>query len=129
MRGRGPAIVLGNEFLDCLPVRQAIRRGDDWHERMIGLDADEAFVFVLSDANLERYSLSASNFPRTFLEAALTSRWTVHRYGIRPTDLAEELTSNPKVTAHACFLASLGGAAERLSDSRALVCFTHQDRK
>ncbi|GLK51364.1 class I SAM-dependent methyltransferase [Maricaulis virginensis] len=43
----GPAIVLGNEFLDCLPVRQAIRRGDDWHERMIGLDADEAFVFVL----------------------------------------------------------------------------------
>lgn len=53
----GPAIVLGNEFLDCLPVRQAIRRGDDWHERMIGLDADEAFVFVLgpplgADANL-----------------------------------------------------------------------------
>lgn len=43
----GPAIVLGNEFLDCLPVRQAIRRGDAWHERMIGLDADEAFVFVL----------------------------------------------------------------------------------
>lgn len=53
----GPAIVLGNEFLDCLPVRQAIRRGDDWHERMIGLDADAAFVFVLgpplgADANL-----------------------------------------------------------------------------
>ena len=43
----GPAIVLGNEFLDCLPVRQAIRRGDDWHERMIGLDADAAFIFVL----------------------------------------------------------------------------------
>ena len=43
----GSAIVLGNEFLDCLPVRQAIRRGDDWHERMIGLDEDEAFVFVL----------------------------------------------------------------------------------
>jgi NADH dehydrogenase [ubiquinone] 1 alpha subcomplex assembly factor 7 len=53
----GPAIVLGNEFLDCLPVRQAIRRGDDWHERMIGLDADAVFVFVLgpplgADANL-----------------------------------------------------------------------------
>ena len=51
-------------------------------------DVDEAFVFVLSDANLERY-------------------------GIRPSDLADELTANPKVNAHACFLASpLGGAAE-----------------
>lgn len=43
----GPAIVLGNEFLDCLPVRQAIRRGDQWHERMVGLDEDENFVFLL----------------------------------------------------------------------------------
>ncbi|WP_300542176.1 SAM-dependent methyltransferase [Maricaulis sp.] len=43
----GPAIVLGNEFLDCLPVRQAIRHKGDWHERMVGLDAEEDFVFVL----------------------------------------------------------------------------------
>jgi NADH dehydrogenase [ubiquinone] 1 alpha subcomplex assembly factor 7 len=43
----GPAIVLGNEFLDCLPVRQAIRRNGQWHERMVGLDEAEDFVFVL----------------------------------------------------------------------------------
>ena len=64
-------------------------------------DVDEAFVFVLSDANLERY-------------------------GIRPSDLADELTANPKVNAHACFLASLGGAAERLKAAlppgKASVC-------
>lgn len=44
----GPTIVLANEFLDCLPVRQAIRHKDQWCERMVGLDADDkAFVFVM----------------------------------------------------------------------------------
>lgn len=45
----GPAIIIGNEFLDCLPLRQAIRRGDTWHERLVGLDAEDPsqFVFVL----------------------------------------------------------------------------------
>ena len=44
----GPAIVLGNEFLDCLPVRQAIRHRGEWCERMIGLDEDgDSFVFVM----------------------------------------------------------------------------------
>lgn len=54
----GPSIVLGNEFLDCLPVRQAVRHKDAWHERLVGLDEDgDTFVFVLgpplaSDADL-----------------------------------------------------------------------------
>jgi len=43
----GPAIVLGNEFLDCLPVRQAVRHEGQWRERMVGLDAEGAFQFVL----------------------------------------------------------------------------------
>ena len=64
-------------------------------------EADEAFVFLLSDANLERY-------------------------GIRPQQLAAELTANPKVHAHAVFLSSLGGEAERLRAAlpagRASVC-------
>lgn len=44
----GPALVLGNEFLDCLPVRQAIRHKGEWCERMVGLDdADDGFVFLM----------------------------------------------------------------------------------
>ena len=31
----GPAIVIGNEFLDALPIRQFIRRGDTWLERFV----------------------------------------------------------------------------------------------
>ncbi|WP_417493725.1 class I SAM-dependent methyltransferase [Maricaulis sp.] len=45
----GPAIIVGNEFLDCLPLRQAIRHAGRWHERLVGLDENDAneFVFVL----------------------------------------------------------------------------------
>jgi SAM-dependent MidA family methyltransferase len=31
----GPAIVLGNEFLDALPIRQLVRDGGGWRERVV----------------------------------------------------------------------------------------------
>lgn len=31
----GPAIILGNEFLDALPIRQFVRRGAGWAERFV----------------------------------------------------------------------------------------------
>ena len=34
----GPAVILGNEFLDCLPLRQAVKQDGVWRERMVGLD-------------------------------------------------------------------------------------------
>ncbi|KAG9492060.1 hypothetical protein GDO78_000536 [Eleutherodactylus coqui] len=52
-------------------------------------DADEYFVIVLSDANLERY-------------------------GIPPARFAQALTINPQVNAFAIFIGSLGDQAERL---------------
>ncbi|KAB5577077.1 hypothetical protein PHYPO_G00205820 [Pangasianodon hypophthalmus] len=52
-------------------------------------EADEHFVIVLSDANLERY-------------------------GISPDRFARALTSNPQVHAFAIFIGSLGDQAERL---------------
>lgn len=33
----GPKIILANEFFDALPIRQFQRRGQHWHERLIGL--------------------------------------------------------------------------------------------
>lgn len=38
--GETPLIVLGNEFLDALPIRQVIRTEGGWHERMIGMQGD-----------------------------------------------------------------------------------------
>jgi len=37
----GPAIIIANEFLDALPIRQFIRRADTWMERFV---AGSAFV-------------------------------------------------------------------------------------
>ncbi len=33
----GPLLVVGNEFLDALPVRQIVRMAEGWRERMVGV--------------------------------------------------------------------------------------------
>ena len=45
---QGPAIILANEFFDCLPVRQFERRATGWHERQVGLGPQGGLVFGLS---------------------------------------------------------------------------------
>lgn len=46
----GPCIVIGNEFLDCLPIRQFVRGEDGWHEKLVGLDKTGQLTFGLSAA-------------------------------------------------------------------------------
>ena len=54
-----PLIVIANEFLDALPVRQFIRRDGAWRERHVDCAADGTFLFVegepadLADAAIE----------------------------------------------------------------------------
>ncbi len=47
-----PLIVLANEFLDCLPIRQATLTHEGWMERRVGLDAggELAFSFLPREA-------------------------------------------------------------------------------
>ncbi len=42
----GPAILIANEFLDALPIRQLVFDGGAWHERVVGLAADGALCFT-----------------------------------------------------------------------------------
>lgn len=42
-----PLFLIANEFFDALPVRQFVRDGDGWRERMVGLEND-ALTFGLS---------------------------------------------------------------------------------
>jgi len=44
----GPAIILANEFFDCLPVRHFVRGKDGWHERLVGLDGEGHLCFGLA---------------------------------------------------------------------------------
>ena len=48
----GPAIILANEFFDALPVHQAIRQDDGWHERMVAVDKNGNFSLEVAPAPL-----------------------------------------------------------------------------
>jgi SAM-dependent MidA family methyltransferase len=41
-----PLFLVANEFFDALPVRQFVRTGDGWRERMVGLGRDDALAFI-----------------------------------------------------------------------------------
>jgi len=45
-----PPIILGNEFLDCLPIRQAVRGEDGWRERRVGIDGAGRLSLIAGQA-------------------------------------------------------------------------------
>lgn len=45
-----PMIVIGNEFLDALPIRQYVMQNEKWFERVIGLNDDGRPAFGLLDS-------------------------------------------------------------------------------
>ncbi|MFC3695008.1 class I SAM-dependent methyltransferase [Chenggangzhangella methanolivorans] len=45
-----PAIVVSNEFFDALPIRQFVRTGAGWRERLVGLNGEGRLAFGLSPA-------------------------------------------------------------------------------
>jgi NADH dehydrogenase [ubiquinone] 1 alpha subcomplex assembly factor 7 len=46
----GPLILVANEFLDVLPIRQFVKSGKLWRERCIGIDTQENLASVLGPA-------------------------------------------------------------------------------
>ncbi|MBN9318919.1 MAG: SAM-dependent methyltransferase [Caulobacterales bacterium] len=46
--GGAPLLLVSNELLDCLPVRQFVRTPSGWAERMVGVDAAGALAFGLA---------------------------------------------------------------------------------
>ena len=46
----GPVIVIANELLDALPVRQFVKTPEGWREKLVGLGQDGALAFGLSGA-------------------------------------------------------------------------------
>jgi SAM-dependent MidA family methyltransferase len=44
----GRCIIIANEFIDALPVHQAVKRSSGWYERVIEIDSDGNLVFGLN---------------------------------------------------------------------------------
>ena len=59
----GPLLLVANEFLDALPIRQLVRTEEGWRERMITLD-DDTFVFAAGPHPMDAAVTEASaNLP------------------------------------------------------------------
>jgi SAM-dependent MidA family methyltransferase len=50
----GPMLLVANEFFDALPIRQWLRDGSQWRERLVGLDPAGALAFVAGPIGMPR---------------------------------------------------------------------------
>ncbi|MDR2858374.1 MAG: SAM-dependent methyltransferase [Novosphingobium sp.] len=51
--GDGAILLVANEFLDALPVRQLVRAEAGWRERMVGIDGEGRFRPVIGDCPMD----------------------------------------------------------------------------
>jgi SAM-dependent MidA family methyltransferase len=57
----GPLFFIANEFFDALPIRQYIRGGDEWRERVVELNDADNLAFGLGPGRLDRPVADAPN--------------------------------------------------------------------
>ncbi len=67
----GPAIIIANEFFDCLPVRHFVRGAEGWHERLVGLDDAGQLCFGLAPG--AEPGLAMAGEPGEVLEAGFAA--------------------------------------------------------
>lgn len=77
----GPAIIVANEFFDCLPVRHFVRCADGWHERLIGLNGEGNLSFGLAPD--PEAGLSAAGEVGEILEAGVAAARVMRQLAAR----------------------------------------------
>ena len=74
---QGPFILIANEFFDCLPIRQFMRKGPNWHEQCVALTQDGALCLVLSPSSIPDDILlnpDRQSVPGTIVEVCLPAQ-------------------------------------------------------
>jgi NADH dehydrogenase [ubiquinone] 1 alpha subcomplex assembly factor 7 len=79
----GASIVIANEFIDALPVHQAVKQNDGWHERVVDIAADGGLVIDAAKAPLPFFETSMPRALRAAPPGAI--------YEWRADDMALEL--------------------------------------
>jgi NADH dehydrogenase [ubiquinone] 1 alpha subcomplex assembly factor 7 len=51
----GPCLIVANEFIDALPVNQAVKLNDGWHERVVEIGADGKLAIGAARAPLSHF--------------------------------------------------------------------------
>jgi NADH dehydrogenase [ubiquinone] 1 alpha subcomplex assembly factor 7 len=62
----GASIIVANEFVDALPVHQAVKAADGWHERVVAIGPDGRFALESARAALPHFETS---LPRALRQA------------------------------------------------------------
>ena len=74
----GPLIVIANEFVDALPVRQFVWRQDAWHERCVSIGPHGGFAFCEGKSALDVPGLDTARSPAMPDGAILEIRPAAH---------------------------------------------------
>jgi NADH dehydrogenase [ubiquinone] 1 alpha subcomplex assembly factor 7 len=53
----GPAVIFANEYFDVLPIHQAVKADDGWHERTVELDGSGQLVFGAAREPMPRFEV------------------------------------------------------------------------
>ena len=104
-----PMLLIGNEFLDAIPVRQYIKTNNGWHERCISLDDNK---------NLS-WSLGASSIDPGFLpkQAEDEPEGAVFEYAPAREAIVEILATRLKKNGGAALLVDYGHAKSGFGDT------------
>jgi NADH dehydrogenase [ubiquinone] 1 alpha subcomplex assembly factor 7 len=51
----GPCLIFANEFIDALPVHQAVKQADGWHERVVSIAPDSKLTIGLASDPLPHF--------------------------------------------------------------------------
>ena len=79
----GPNIIVANEFIDALPVHQAIKQADGWHERVVSVTPEGNLALSVAREPLPHFDATV---PRQLREAPAGSI-----YEWRPNSIALEI--------------------------------------
>jgi NADH dehydrogenase [ubiquinone] 1 alpha subcomplex assembly factor 7 len=107
---QGPLIVIANEFIDALPVRQLVRQGGAWRERCVTVGHDGAFAFCAGEP-VESEALPSSLRGKDMPDGAMVET--------RPaaTALVSALTARPGGAPVAALIADYGHVETGLGDT------------
>jgi NADH dehydrogenase [ubiquinone] 1 alpha subcomplex assembly factor 7 len=104
----GPCIIVANEFIDALPIHQAVKLADGWHERLVDTDDDGNLVISPAPEPLPHFN---ATLPRELREAPENSI-----YEWRPDTIAIEIGRRVR-TDGAALIIDYGHAAHGLGET------------
>jgi NADH dehydrogenase [ubiquinone] 1 alpha subcomplex assembly factor 7 len=104
----GPSIIIANEFVDALPIHQAVRQADGWHERVVEVGAGGNLAFGVAREPLRLFEATLPPAVRQASEGAIFE-W-------RPDAIALELGQRVR-TDGAALIVDYGHAKSGLGDT------------